>query len=971
MPDEIENATNPNIGPVPEQAALTGSRFARRCLPLKLPFNFAKNGIQPGGDVVDLAEAEVTLNDALNKVINSAMERNRIIRKNRQTRRLNKESDGTTRPDELPDVPPIAGRMPPGTGKSFLIQQRVMDVAKAGLPVLIVARNHAAADEYEEAGARHYHGRQKEGGNFPEATCYRMDDVLEITGQNHRPLPSLCRNKCQHGQKWALDEANSTLDRKPEDSRAHERFDKAWAWFEDNKVDPEKVAPCRWLTHLRTCQAASVLVIPQQSFSESMAVLRDGDDGCDAVDRLVIVDESAPICEKLQVRTEDAAKWASIAHVLMRRVRGLLAAVEATAAKTGGVRRVLIDDDHPFPDPDAPRQFREEDDGTQAEIDKYKTQIEALEYAIEVCEVTAESLGRLATREGTQSVPDDLVERMEDIKQKTAKLDWSGGTAVWELISFEGIRLSSIPLRAAGAIVSTLASGGGYVVGGKLHVFQQTALGESLIKSKRQILWLDATLPAAVEAVIRAKGGEIVDILLEQNIRIVRHITRMFGRGRGRDEGDGSGESEEQRRYCRRMRMIALDAARALPRDRPRALLTHKLWLKPWYAEADTTDLEIDAGNFVPRSVLDILRQQDILVGHFGKDDRQHNDWSGFHLAIVGGQILRTEQFCQTYEADRTIALQADADPEDWPAWTDPPPKSKREVTCMVDEGSGIEVPCRLPMPENQKIRDWILKCAEETTVQAIGRVRGVRQFKKGDGSVAEPVEVHIYGGLPLPSLARYGLVVETYAEDPGGWQTIDRWNRAQRVNADARFESALDAVLGEGKKPTVRSIAAVMQAGGGTRMSMTSLTARLRAWRNRPENHFATPSLPILNSKGVAKPETRESSACQTAEAGGFPGTEGESRLVPSAFGSPITVNPSDGLTADVDLSAYRPAMADFGVLGKIRLYPNAQAQAILDHLGFHVDAAKPRTSASIESLLNGDYVIPGFEGLFKRAKS
>lgn len=671
----------------------------------------------------------------------------------------------TPRPDRL-ELRPMAVQVTTGTGKTAAIRRLLPLAITQDLGVAIICRDHSQIDAYETALPEllHYHGRSAED---PSAriekqnpwTCWKYGLVTQVSEAHHLPQPSICRFHCEHGMKRALNRLSDEIS----DSQENEKREDIKKWFRAHRIpdtELDKIKPCLWLDHQEDARLSQVIGLPAQSFSKAMSIWQRG---TDTVERLVIIDESVPLAEPISV---------SLAHVSSWR--------EAAAAALGELRRNVLS-----PDLDDREQQR------------LAAETEGMRIAVEMCEALAEYLGQATASGGTRPVPEWLRDRMKAIKDKT-RGTWQGGTAPWERLGWEGLAPKSVPYRAASAILHTVCHGGGHVADGQLHVVALTQVGEWVCDGKPCIL-LDATLPVETRAVVEAVGGRVAEIHVSQNLIVKRYPNTLFGRGHSNKNSDKQKDyiDRSTRRVCAIGNRIVDD-----PKI-PRAIITHKPW-RDMIEEDKILSEELTSSNAV--------------IGHFGLDDRAHDNWSGRHLAIVGGPNLSHAGWRSEYSTARLIALRAGADASDWPAWPHDPDTMERVV--WIDEGAGHEVRCRAPLPRDPAIRAWVLARYRETIVQAIGRMRAVRHR-------GAPLIVEMWGGLPV-DLSSFGISAVTYHDSPFPG-TADR-NRQAHAEADRRFDKALEAVLSRGLKPSRPLIETEMRRLGIPVMSPRLIYARLRA---------------------------------------------------------------------------------------------------------------------------------------------
>lgn len=597
-----------------------------------------------------------------------------------------------------PDLPPLAEQVTTGIGKSAAIRRLIPEAIAAGVGVALVCPTHDAIRTYVDAvpALFHYHGRSAplsnppRGRAQPASTCWKMDLVAAISGAHHRPQPTLCRDRCQHGMKRALDNIGSGIF----DEEINAERDRIKAWFEARGIPEYRIGsiePCLWLDQQQAALRSQAIAMPAASFSTTMAMWNPGGD---SIIRLVIIDEAVPLGEEITVSLEAVAAWRTAAN---QRLYGLR-------------------QDAGLPD------LRDRD---RARIAR---EIEGMMIAIEMCTTLAEYLGAATAQGGTRPVPAWLCDRMREIRDRT-KGAWSGGTAPWEKVSWDKLAPVTVPYRAASAILHTLAHDGGHVAEGRLHVVGLSQIGEWLASGKSAIL-LDATLPAETRAIMAAVGGTIEAIHVRQNLKIRRYPNTLFGRGRQLSGNQSDYTDSSIRR--------AIEIVMGLPSDRGRALLTHLPWQDSLEAEHDR-DPE--------KSRLSGLEAAGIAIGHFGLDDRAHDRWHGCHLAIVGGPILSPAGWRSEYLVARHTAIAGGADPAGWPRWPTDDEAVERDV--WIDEGNGYDVLSRAPLPVDPFIRAWILSRYRETIVQAIGRARAVRHV--GDPLVVAlygglPVDLSPFG---------------------------------------------------------------------------------------------------------------------------------------------------------------------------------------------------------------------------------
>lgn len=362
--------------------------------------------------------------------------------------------------------------------------------------------------------------------------------------------------------------------------------------------------------------------------------------------------------------------------------------------------------------------------------------------------------------------------------------------AVWESLKFDAAgELADNPLRAAHAIAESLKFGDGYVHDGQLVVAASLPVMERLAMGEPTVI-LDATPDPVIVDVVQAQGGRIVSAIAHQNVRITRFPTRFWGLTPLNSQRAGPDRVvREAERYT-----ALIDHYHQKNEWGKTAFLFHK---KAW----DTLNL----GDYATNADGDPVAYKAfpyIKLGSFdywGRGHRAHNRWTNKALVIVGSFFPPLEAQRSMYQVSRIAALSAGADAGNWPVWPDDMEMIKDAWVC---EGTH-DVPCRLPLPADPRIRTWLLTRITSETVQAIGRARGA--------NAEAEIAVHVYGGVPLHGLWQHGLAVAEYADDPECLgqtkaQHMDAM-RGEREDNLARVDTIAARVIAGGRTVTRQSI--------------------------------------------------------------------------------------------------------------------------------------------------------------------
>ena len=372
---------------------------------------------------------------------------------------------------------------------------------------------------------------------------------------------------------------------------------------------------------------------------------------------------------------------------------------------------------------------------------------------------------------GAISVDSALLEAVQGIldaakKSKSSKAEIA--LAGWEKLQFNAAgEMSDNPLRAAHAIAESLQFGDGYVTDGQLIVAHSLPVMERLATGEPTAI-MDATPDPVIMDVVQAQGGRIVNVIAHQNVNLRRYPTRFWGLTALNPRRTGA---------RRRGKEIGKYQAMMGHHGEGSAFLFHKK-----AADELTGEVEADGQKYKARTDGGPVN----LLGYWGKHHRAHNNWKDKELVIVGSFFPPLEAQRSMYQASRIAAMSAGANPDRWPVWPDDMQSVQDQ---WISEGD-IEVRCHLPLPDDRRIREWLLSRITAETVQAIGRARGA--------NAEATIDIHIYGGVPLFGLWQHGLAVARYEADPEclGPTREECWEDMQEVHAESL--AGLDRMAGK-----------------------------------------------------------------------------------------------------------------------------------------------------------------------------
>ena len=357
-------------------------------------------------------------------------------------------------------------------------------------------------------------------------------------------------------------------------ARQYEAHKKFLAACQRQGLDPTAVQPCKFLYEaMPSYLAAQVLVTPYQAYTDRLVRPEPDSPPC-----AVIVDEDIPLTREILVTLTDIDQWRA------RIQRGEIHML-GRAAET----------DHPV----IFEAFR------------------ALTTALGEHGKNPDTLAAL------RSALDAVTEEYGDDLQH-------GATWAWERVRWAqdetGRETGEIdaPLRALATLRAALAGDGATASWGDdliLRLSEITALGERVCDGDTVLL--DATVSDSTLAALRARAahaGRKFD-LTEVQVRQHASLTTLTGIGytRGRRTDPWHAEMQSRQGLHVAAMIGAVSAAREGKAQRKLAILTH---------------LPIERDAAVQRALEDYGGP--VEIGHWGRHERAHNDWSGYNLMLMG-----------------------------------------------------------------------------------------------------------------------------------------------------------------------------------------------------------------------------------------------------------------------------------------------------------------------------------------------
>jgi hypothetical protein len=460
---------------------------------------------------------------------------------------------------------------------------------------------------------------------------------------------------------------------------------------------------CGWLDHRKEIEQTQVVAGVDAAVSDATRIFRLYSDRKPEI-RLHIVDERATKTKNVVIRNSDINGWIQSLDKSIRYFQNLDDITDPLYHKRDEFIRAHEKARNAFIM--IARHVAENIDKPQTRVSMSPEIMDAIEEAIDLAK-------RINDASNKGRDPESFRYRKNPLDRNLVT------TAPWEKVSIKNGVVLSAPLRALAAIAVTLKiTGDIHIHNGDLNAYELTPI-TAAIAAGDPIIVLDATANKAMRQMF--SRHEIIDLQVKQNIKVIRHPDRYFGVGQFRKDAN--------------------------PEKRKRALGNIK----------KVIDYHLDLGHVVitHKCVVEELGLTDNEnVGWFGAHHRAHDRWAGKNIAIIGASVPNPASWAKLYESDRIAALACGADPALWPEYD-----GELEEGCWINEGN-CEVQSRIALPKNIFIREWFLDFMTNEQVQAIGRVRGVNH--NGD----TPLEVHIYGGVPLYGIWNHGIEIAEYVSD-------------------------------------------------------------------------------------------------------------------------------------------------------------------------------------------------------------
>jgi len=671
-----------------------------------------------------------------------------------------------------------------GTGKTHHNVQMVAQAYSMGVPVVITVRDHNLGNEFEaklkalNIPVRRHYGRSKPEELWTEKrphpgksfVCLKEKAVALAAKNNQRPAQAICQN-CEFGKRRSL-------------IKAEEKKQQILITLAEIGKHNEKTIQKSFIEKRINAENSKAEV--QFEIDELKKWFKDNAkfnikidvDPCTWLDELEITQSHPVIIIPYQSFSDGMAKQVISKKGEKRRTRQRLVVIDESTP-VGTAIECGFDQ---FTFWLSSIEARRKNETKQEIIDGY----DAAKKAFEICK---DELGKTSGKDTNLSKKG--LDELKTLAIVHGKAVIKSGTAKWERPTrsedIESEHEFITPLRASTAIFASVAAGAIKInKEGKIVVFEINPVVKYLASGGSGGILMDATPSRAMRLLITRGGGEIKEIITKQHIKLIRNTNYYFGRGK---------QTVSLERKTREAQQNLDDAANLIKINFPE---NYK-----------------DVGAIIQK----VYRKYEVILpegaenwGHWGKDHIGTDKFKHKNLCIFGTHLPSPKALKSLYNIDRAALLQAGIQ---WPEWDD----EEEEKVYLKEREDGDEVFCRA-LPKDEICRAWLLDFVLILIVQAIGRVRGASW-----DPLKKPLEVHIFGGMPLIGLQEHGLQIDEYRRDrvrdsqPDAMAKINgkRHEEAQERYKDAQvaLAEALDSLKAIESRITERNLQSALDSMG------------------------------------------------------------------------------------------------------------------------------------------------------------
>ncbi|MHB1658047.1 MAG: hypothetical protein ACYCRF_01875 [Acidithiobacillus sp.] len=668
---------------------------------------------EPPPFILDFQHASGAIRAALTGYLNDWIKWRDAMEKYNRREKLKELGKGKKTKNTVPrpKILPMLLQSTTGGGKTLLSAIMIALAQQYDIPILIVVANHKLAEEFEAklaamgVKAFRYFGRQPSVEKWNEEKMGRPHPGSEWVCQKIDVIKKLSDKNQRPAQALCK---NCEFGMKNAWDNADHREDditseRIQKWFIEHKIKKEDFGKIGNCDWLRSLEyAMQQPVVIIPIASFSQNMTEQHLGPGKTAKRLVTIDESAGLGSELNINHAAIKEWLSNIADENIKLDEIL-------------EKPLIPEDR----------------------EKIETRKKGLAVATDVFRVISGEIGIAADRSGQLS--ESTMIELRGLQANYGATLLKAGTAGWErVVRGEGIAADyTTPLRAASAILACAKAGAIKIDKMSVVAYEISPWIQFLISGNQGGILMDATPSIATVSLFKRVGGRIEKILMKQNISLIRHPVYSFGRGKTFD-----------RELSRQIALEKIDDIRTL--------------INLNFANIKTSD---EVGVITHKLLIDVYKNNDMST----PPDVQAWGWWGKHhigtdifkhrpLCIFGVSLPHTDALKTAYSIDRAALIQAGIE---WPEWDETIGLTQKDKEWLVEQPGGPPVRCYAPLPSDPVCRAWMLDYILIDVVQAIGRVRGASWPRD-----KPPIEVHVFGGLPLIGLDQHLIEISEYRNE-------------------------------------------------------------------------------------------------------------------------------------------------------------------------------------------------------------
>ncbi len=291
----------------------------------------------------------------------------------------------------------------------------------------------------------------------------------------------------------------------------------------------------------------------------------------------------------------------------------------------------------------------------------------------------------------------------------------------------------------------------------------------------------------------------------------------MFGRGSPKSKGGQEGYSKKTQ--IRMSELVKIAEFMKEKGGKGAAIITHLAWIKYFLGIQNLSKFDLDKA--LSLFCEDFRKKNGCAIGWFGQHDRGHDEWNGYHIAIVGAPLINNDAAIKNYFCDRAAMLTVGVA---WDIW---------DGEFLEDDLDN----CVPGLPSSSLAMNHLLESYAATWAQSAGRSRAVRS--------PTPIAIEIFGGIQNAemedALLKMGLPIQHRVSQCFHRTQRDYYNRGEE---EAKFMV----------EATIKEMVMNFEAEDG--ISCRQLKNKLRTNGKKASNSLVEGVLASFIQKGICLPK-------------------------------------------------------------------------------------------------------------------